>query len=122
MLRGNLAPDTAIPKPGAFDKSLYPFEGRAKVFDSEDAANEAILNKKIVAGDVVVIRYEGPKGGPGMREMYRAMKYMHGQGLALETALVTDGRFRERIMDVLLDIFHRKQQKAGRLPLFRMEM
>lgn len=93
VLRGNLAPDTAITKPGAFDKSLYHFEGRAKVFDSEDAANEAILNKKIVAGDVVVIRYEGPKGGPGMREMYRAMKYMHGQGLALETALVTDGRF-----------------------------
>lgn len=93
VLQGNLAPDTAITKPGAFDKSLYHFEGKARVFDSEDAANAAILDNQIVAGDVVVIRYEGPKGGPGMREMYRAMKYMHGQGLALKTALVTDGRF-----------------------------
>lgn len=93
VLRGNLAPDTAITKPGAFDKSLYHFEGPARVFNSEDDANAAILRREIVAGDVVVIRYEGPKGGPGMREMYRAMKYMHGQGLALETALVTDGRF-----------------------------
>lgn len=93
VLQGNLAPGTAITKPGAFDKSLYHFEGPARVFDSEDDANAAILAGNIHAGDVVVIRYEGPKGGPGMREMYRAMKYMHGQGLALKTALVTDGRF-----------------------------
>ena len=93
VLQGNLAPDTAITKPGAFDPSLYHFEGKAKVYDSEEAANAAILAGEVVAGDVVVIRYEGPKGGPGMREMCRAMKYLYGRGLAKTTALVTDGRF-----------------------------
>lgn len=63
------------------------------VFDSEEDANQAILDGKIKAGDVVVIRYEGPKGGPGMVEMYRAMKYLNGMGLAKSTAVVTDGRF-----------------------------
>ncbi len=93
VLRGNLAPDTAISKPGAFDKSLYEFTGKAKVFNCEEDAEEAILNGEIVAGHVVVIRYEGPKGGPGMREMYRAMKYLYGMGLGQTTALITDGRF-----------------------------
>jgi len=63
------------------------------VFDSEEEAEKAILDKQIEEGDVVVIRYEGPKGGPGMREMYKAMKYLYGLGLAKKTALVTDGRF-----------------------------
>ena len=63
------------------------------MFDSEEAANTAILHREIVAGDVVVIRYEGPKGGPGMREMCQALKYLYGQGLAEHTALITDGRF-----------------------------
>jgi len=93
VLRGNLAPDTAITKPGAFDKSLHHFKGKAKVYNSEEEANEAILAEKIEAGDVVVIRYEGPKGGPGMREMYKAMKYLYGMGLNKTTALITDGRF-----------------------------
>lgn len=93
VLRGNLAPDTAITKPGAFDKSLHHFLGKAKVYNSEEEANEAILAGKIEAGDVVVIRYEGPKGGPGMREMYKAMKYLYGLGLNKTTALITDGRF-----------------------------
>ncbi|HZJ83916.1 MAG TPA: dihydroxy-acid dehydratase [Syntrophomonadaceae bacterium] len=93
VLRGNLAPDTAISKPGAFDESLYEFTGTAKVFNSEEDAEEAILGGKITAGDVVVIRYEGPKGGPGMREMYKAMKYLYGLGLSKSTALITDGRF-----------------------------
>ena len=93
VLRGNLAPDTGITKPGAFDKSLHHFEGEAICFDSEEEAEEAILAGKVHDGHVVVIRYEGPKGGPGMREMYKAMKYLYGRGLALTTALITDGRF-----------------------------
>lgn len=93
VLKGNLAPDTAITKPGAFDVSLHRFTGTAKVFDCEEEAEEAILGHRIKDGDVVVIRYEGPKGGPGMREMYRAMKYLYGMGLNKTTALITDGRF-----------------------------
>lgn len=93
VLEGNLAPDTAISKPGAIDPSQHRFTGNAKVFNSEESAEEAILNGEIKSGDVVVIRYEGPKGGPGMREMFKAMKYLYGMGLGNSTALVTDGRF-----------------------------
>jgi len=93
VLRGNLAPDTGVTKPGAIDPALHVFTGEARVFDSEDDANAAILAGRIKDGNVVVIRYEGPKGGPGMREMYRAMKYLYGMGLNKTTALVTDGRF-----------------------------
>lgn len=93
VLRGNLAPDTGVTKPGAFDKSLQHFEGEAICFDSEEQAEEAILAGKVHDGHVVVIRYEGPKGGPGMREMYKAMKYLYGRGLSKTTALITDGRF-----------------------------
>ena len=93
ILRGNLAPETAVTKPAAIDPAMHVFTGSAKVFDSEEAAEAAILNGGITAGDVVVIRYEGPKGGPGMREMYKAMKYLYGMGLAKKTALITDGRF-----------------------------
>ena len=93
VLEGNLAPQTAITKPGAYDPSLYHFVGKARVFDGEEAANEAILKGNIRPGDGVVIRYEGPKGGPGMREMYHAMKYLYGMGLGPSTALITDGRF-----------------------------
>lgn len=93
ILRGNLAPNTAITKPGAFDPSLHYFKGKAKVYDSEEDANKSILAGEVHDGDVVVIRYEGPKGGPGMREMYKAMKYLYGMGLNLTTALITDGRF-----------------------------
>ena len=93
VLRGNLAPDTGITKPGAFDESLHHFVGEAICFDSEEEAEEAIIAGKVRDGHVVVIRYEGPKGGPGMREMFKAMKYLYGRGLALTTALITDGRF-----------------------------
>jgi dihydroxy-acid dehydratase len=93
VLRGNLAPNTCITKPAAIRPEIHKFTGRARCFDSEEAANQAILDRKVVEGEVVVIRYEGPKGGPGMREMYMAMKLLFGQGLALKTALVTDGRF-----------------------------
>lgn len=77
-MQGNLAPHTAISKPGAIDPKLHRFTGKAKCFNSEEEAEEAILGGKIKEGDVVVIRYEGPKGGPGMREMFKAMKYMYG--------------------------------------------
>ncbi len=93
ILKGNLAPDTAVTKPAAIDPSMWKFTGIARVFDSEELAEAAILDGKIEQGDVVVIRYEGPKGGPGMREMYKAMKYIYGMGLAKKTALITDGRF-----------------------------
>ena len=93
ILKGNLAPETAVTKPAAIDPAMLKFTGAARVFDSEEQAEEAILAGKIKQGDVVVIRYEGPKGGPGMREMYKAMKYIYGMGLAKKTALITDGRF-----------------------------
>ena len=93
ILKGNLAPETAVTKPAAIDPAMLKFTGAARVFDSEEQAEEAILAGKIKPGDVVVIRYEGPKGGPGMREMYKAMKYIYGMGLAKKTALITDGRF-----------------------------
>ena len=93
VLRGNLAPNTGISKPAAIDPSVRQFTGTAVVFDSDDEAIQAILNGKIKDGDVVVIRYEGPKGGPGMVEMYRALKYLYGMGLNTSTAVVTDGRF-----------------------------
>lgn len=93
VLRGNLAPDTGITKPGAFDESLYHFKGKAICFDSEESAEEAIIDGKVREGHVVVIRYEGPKGGPGMREMAKPMKYIYGRGLSTSTALITDGRF-----------------------------
>jgi dihydroxy-acid dehydratase len=72
---------------------MHVFTGRARCFDSEEAANDAILEGRVQEGEVIVIRYEGPKGGPGMREMYMAMKLLYGRGLALKTAVVTDGRF-----------------------------
>ena len=93
VLEGNLAPHTAISKPGAINPALHRFTRKAKCYNSEEEAEIAILNGKIEKGDVVVIRYEGPKGGPGMREMFKAMKYMYGMGLATSTALITDGRF-----------------------------
>lgn len=93
VLRGNLAPNTAITKPAAIVPEMHKFTGKARCFNSEEEANQAILDGKVQEGEVVVIRYEGPKGGPGMREMYKAMKLIYGKGLALKTGLVTDGRF-----------------------------
>jgi dihydroxy-acid dehydratase len=93
VLRGNLAPKTGISKPAAIDPSVRQFTGTAVVFDSDEEAVRAILDGKIKEGNVVVIRYEGPKGGPGMVEMYRALKYLYGMGLNTSTAVVTDGRF-----------------------------
>lgn len=93
VMRGNLAPDTGISKPGAIDPAIRTFTGKAVCFDSEEDAEQAILAGRIKPGSVVVIRYEGPKGGPGMREMFKAMKYLYGAGLSKSCALITDGRF-----------------------------
>jgi dihydroxy-acid dehydratase len=93
VMKGNLAPDGAVVKQTAVSKNMMKFEGSAKVFNSEEAAMKAIMAGEIRAGDVVVIRYEGPKGGPGMREMLSPTSAIAGMGLSESVALVTDGRF-----------------------------
>jgi dihydroxy-acid dehydratase len=91
VLKGNLAPDGALIKVAGL-KSLV-FEGRARVFDSEESCSEVVKKKAYKAGDVLVIRYEGPKGGPGMREMLGVTALIYGQGMGEKVALLTDGRF-----------------------------
>ncbi len=93
ILKGNLAPDTAVVKRSAVVEEMMVHEGPARVFDCEEDAIAAIKGGKIVAGDVVVIRYEGPKGGPGMREMLNPTSAIAGMGLGSSVALITDGRF-----------------------------
>ena len=93
ILRGNLAPDGAVVKQSAVSKNMMKFEGVAKVFNSEEESMKAILDGKVRPGDVVVIRYEGPKGGPGMREMLSPTATIAGMGLSESVALITDGRF-----------------------------
>lgn len=93
VLRGNLAPDSCVVKRSAVVAEMLVHEGPARVFDCEEDAIDAIKSGKIVAGDVVVIRYEGPKGGPGMREMLNPTSAIAGMGLGSSVALITDGRF-----------------------------
>ncbi|MFL1382033.1 dihydroxy-acid dehydratase [Nocardiopsis protaetiae] len=93
VLFGNLAPDGAIVKTAGVEEELWTFSGPAKVFESQEDAVDGILNKRIVPGDVVVIRYEGPKGGPGMQEMLYPTSFLKGRGLGKACALITDGRF-----------------------------
>ena len=93
ILRGNLAPDGAVVKQSAVAESMLVNEGTARVFDGEEAAIKAILGGRIQAGNIVVIRYEGPKGGPGMREMLSPTSAIAGMGLDTSVALLTDGRF-----------------------------
>lgn len=93
ILRGNIAPEGAVVKQGAVPAGMMRHEGPARCFDSEEQASEAIMSGKIIPGDVVVIRYEGPKGGPGMREMLAPTASLAGRGLNDSVALITDGRF-----------------------------
>jgi dihydroxy-acid dehydratase len=93
VLTGNLAVDGCIVKTAGVDDSILTFEGPARIFESQDAAVEAILGNRIMAGDVVVVRYEGPRGGPGMQEMLYPTSYLKSKGLGKVCALVTDGRF-----------------------------
>ena len=93
IMHGNLAPDSAVAKPAAIAEQVRKFEGVAICFNSEDECTEAIGKRLVKPGHVVVVRYEGPRGGPGMPEMFHPMKLLYGQGLNLTTALITDGRF-----------------------------
>ena len=93
IMHGNLAPDTAVAKPAAIAEEVRRFEGTAICFSGEDEANEAIGKQLVKPGHVVVVRYAGPKGAPGMPEMFKPMKLLYGQGLNKCTALITDGRF-----------------------------
>ena len=93
VLRGNLAPDGCVVKTAGVDESIHVFEGSARVFESQDAAVAGILGDAVQPGDVVVIRYEGPKGGPGMQEMLYPTSYLKSKGLGKACALLTDGRF-----------------------------
>lgn len=93
ILYGNVSPNGSVIKISAVDESCYEFSGNARVFDSEEEAMSALENNLIKEGDVVVIRYEGPKGGPGMREMLAPTSLIVGKGLGTKTALITDGRF-----------------------------
>jgi dihydroxy-acid dehydratase len=93
ILYGNIAPEGSVIKISAVDESCYEFEGTAKTFNSEEEAMKALEEDKIEAGDVIVIRYEGPKGGPGMREMLAPTSLLVGKGLGTKAALITDGRF-----------------------------
>jgi dihydroxy-acid dehydratase len=93
VLTGNIALKGCIVKTAGVDPAAFHFQGPAKVFESQDAACEAILKGRIEAGDVVVIRYEGPRGGPGMQEMLYPTSYLKSMGLGKACALVTDGRF-----------------------------
>jgi len=93
ILFGNIAERGAVVKTAGVDEALFTFRGRARVYESQDAACEAILDGTVVAGDVVVIRYEGPQGGPGMQEMLYPTSYLKARHLGKECALITDGRF-----------------------------
>jgi len=93
VLFGNLAPEGAVVKSAAVAPEMFVHEGKARVFDTEETATEALMQGKIKPGEVIVIRYEGPKGGPGMREMLTPTSLLCGMGLDKEVALVTDGRF-----------------------------
>jgi dihydroxy-acid dehydratase len=93
VLHGNLAPDGCVVKTAGVDESIWTFSGPAVVVESQEEAVDAILTKRVKAGDVVVVRYEGPKGGPGMQEMLYPTSFLKGRGLGAKCALITDGRF-----------------------------
>jgi dihydroxy-acid dehydratase len=93
VLKGNLAEDGCIVKTAGVDESILKFSGPAKIFESQDTAVSGILTNKVKAGDVIVIRYEGPRGGPGMQEMLYPTSYLKSKGLGKACALITDGRF-----------------------------
>ena len=93
VMYGNIAPDSGVAKPAAIAEEARRFVGKAVCFDNCEDCIKAVSNREIKAGDVIVVRYEGPKGGPGMREMFTPLKLLNGQGLGKVTALITDGRF-----------------------------
>ena len=119
VLEGNLAPNTAISKPGAIDPALHHFVGKARCFDSEESAEEAILGGVIQPGEVVVIRYEGPKGSPGMPHMETFMAAVLGKGLGSRIALVSDGRFSGATGGLAIGHVSPEAYEGGNLALLR---
>ena len=119
VLYGNLCPEGAVIKQSACDPSMFKFSGRARVFDLEEDAVDAILNNKIVEGDFIVIRYEGPKGGPGMREMLTPTSALVGAGLGLKVALVTDGRFSGATRGACIGHVSPEAQEGGNIALIQ---
>jgi len=117
VLKGNLAPDGALIKVAGL-KSLV-FEGRARVFDSEESCFEVIKKKTYKAGEVLVIRYEGPKGGPGMREMLGVTALIYGQGMGEKVALLTDGRFSGATRGMMVGYVSPEAAAGGLLALVR---
>jgi dihydroxy-acid dehydratase len=117
VLKGNLAPDGALIKVAGL-KSLV-FEGRARVFDSEEECSEVIKKRTYKAGDVLVIRYEGPKGGPGMREMLGVTALIYGQGMGEKVALLTDGRFSGATRGMMVGYVSPEAAVGGPLALVR---
>ena len=115
ILFGNLAPDGAVIKAAAIPQEKRIYRGPARIFDSEDAATRAILNQEFRRGDVIVIRYEGPRGGPGMREMLTPTSVLSGMGMDGEVALLTDGRFSGATRGVAIG--HISPEAAARGPV-----
>ena len=117
ILFGNLAPKGAVVKVGGVSEAMMKFEGPAVIFELQEEAMAGILGGKVKAGDCVVVRYEGPKGGPGMQEMLSPTSAIMGMGLGDKVALITDGRFSGGTRGVpALVTFHRKLRRAARLP------
>jgi dihydroxy-acid dehydratase len=119
VLWGNLAPEGAVVKQVAVASEMLSHRGPARVFESEEAASEAILGGAVLPGDVVVIRYEGPRGGPGMREMTSAIGALWGTGLAATVALVTDGRFSGAIRGPAIGHVSPEAATGGAIALLR---
>ena len=115
ILRGNIAPDGAVAKKAAIPEHMLYFEGTAKVFDSESEAIDGIRRNNVSPGDVVVIRYEGPKGGPGMPEMCGPLKILAGAGLAQKVAVITDGRFSGSNSGLAVGYISPEAQESGPL-------
>ena len=119
VLKGNIAQDCSVVKESAVAPEMLKHTGPAKVFDGEDAAIKAILGKKIKAGDVVVIRYEGPKGGPGMREMLNPTSVITGMGLGKSVALLTDGRFSGATQGACIGHISPEAREGGNIALIK---
>jgi dihydroxy-acid dehydratase len=119
ILTGNLAPDGAVVKTAAVDPAMRQFAGPARIFESQEEAMDGITNGKIQAGDVVVIRYEGPAGGPGMQEMLSPTSAIAGMGLSAKVALITDGRFSGGTRGACIG--HVSPEAAARGPIAALE-
>jgi dihydroxy-acid dehydratase len=119
ILFGNLAPDGAVVKKSAVDPTMLKHQGPARIFESEEDAMKAIMDGKISRGDVVVVRYEGPKGGPGMREMLSPTSALAGAGLDKEVALITDGRFSGGTRGAAIGHISPEAQEGGPIAIIR---